>query len=395
MRKVAIGQAGGPTAVLNASLVGLVEGLYGNSEIYPVRDGYQGLVERKYGQLNQSGYEWVKQHDVVPGACLGAGRYDFSPDLMERALNQLKQDDIHTLAFIGGNGTMAALQRMEDMARHMGYELQTIGVPKTVDNDLCETDHAPGFASAARYVMLSVRNIVKDLEAMRNFEQVRIIETMGRNAGWLALSSGYLRSSDQDGPQHIYIPEIAVSSEEFLKRVGETVKANGTATIVVSEGFSFAGEDKVERNIVNGRQILGGISSRMEQLIRDQFGYNVRSENLGMNQRSASYAVSLQDRQEAYEVGRKAALYIKQDLSGHMVNIQRQVAKCYNYTIGQVPLEQVVRSGERLLPAAYLASLPEYYDWLGPILGEPIAPYPAKWREIKNESTIYPKFGRS
>jgi len=392
VRKVAIGQAGGPTAVLNASLVGLVEGLRGKAEVYPVFNGYQGLARDRPRPMDDELYEWIRSHLRVPGACLGSGRYDFTPERMEQAVMNLKREDIHTLAFIGGNGTMSALKRLGEIADDIGYELQIVGIPKTVDNDLGETDHAPGFASAARFVALSVRNIVKDLEAMRNFEQVRIIETMGRNAGWLALSGGFLARGRESGPHLIYLPEVPVTREQILSEVSRAVKEWGIAAVVVSEGFTFAGSAKIKRQSVNGRMVLGGISRLMEQLIHEQLGYHVRSENLGMNQRSASFAVSLQDRREAYEAGGQAASFIAAGLSGIMVNIQRQPDECYNYVIGQVSLDRVVHSGERLLPPKFIADTSEYYAWLEPILGEPIPSYPANWkRGIRDEpERIYP-----
>lgn len=380
MHKIVIGQAGGPTAVINASLVGLVEGLYGKAKIYPVNNGYQGLAHDKLEEMDEKQFNWIKEHQFVPGACLGSGRFNFTPELMEQAVHNMKKHDIHTVVFIGGNGTMAALERLSQIAQAMGYELQTIGIPKTVDNDLGHTDHAPGFASAARYIAQSVRNIVKDLEAMRNFEQVRVIETMGRNAGWLALSSGFLRASSCDGPHHIYIPEVSVTKERFIADVESAVKSNGITTIVVSEGFALSGTAKVERQVVNGRLVLGGIANQMEQLIQEHLGYVVRSENLGMNQRSASYAVSLQDRKEAYEVGKQAAQFVLDDMSSIMVNIQRQSTKCYNYTLGQASLTSVAKHGERLLPESFISDVSEYYAWLEPLMGEPITPYPASWR---------------
>lgn len=210
MRKIAVGQAGGPTAVINASLVGLINGLYENSEIYAVMNGYQGVVEEDLERLEGPLYDWVRQHKDVPGCCLGSGRYPFTPELIYKAVLNLKKHGIHTLVFIGGNGTMAALHKMSEIAQSITYDLQVIGVPKTVDNDLSGTDHAPGFASASRYTALNVRDVSKDLEAMRNFEQVRIIETMGRNAGWLAFASGYYKNSELDGPHFIYLPAVAL-----------------------------------------------------------------------------------------------------------------------------------------------------------------------------------------
>lgn len=380
MHKIAVGQAGGPTTVINASLVGFIDGLPENTEAFAVLNGYQGLVNEDFERLEGPFYDWVKQHKTIPGACLGSGRYPFTPDLMVRAVLNLKKNDIHTLVFIGGNGTMAALQKMSSIAKTMNYELQTIGIPKTVDNDLAGTDHAPGYASAARYVASSVRDISKDLESMRNFEQVRIIETMGRNAGWLSLASGLLKQSELDGPHYIYIPEVPVEQDRFIKDIQQCVNDIGMATIVVSEGFTFAGSSKVEREVVKGRSVLGGISGYMEHMIREQLGLTVRSENMGMNQRSAYWAVSKQDQMEAYEVGRQAAFYMKQEKTNVMVSIQRGLSLGYNYLLSDVALESVVNGGERRVPSAFIANRSDFNGWLEQIIGEPIMTYPPMWR---------------
>ncbi|WP_281888546.1 diphosphate--fructose-6-phosphate 1-phosphotransferase [Paenibacillus sp. YYML68] len=386
MRKIAVGQAGGPTAVINASLVGLLDGLYETNTVYAVMNGYQGLVEDDMEPLEEHSLEWVQQHKLVPGACLGSGRYPFTNERMQQAVEQLKRRGIDTLVFIGGNGTMAALQRLSVLAEEMHYKLQVIGIPKTVDNDLSCTDHAPGFASAARYVAMTARDISKDLEAMRNFEQVRIIETMGRNAGWLALSSGYLKTCDCDGPHHIYVPERPLAASQFLSDVQSSVQAFGMATIVVSEGFTFEGTAQVEREVVQGRPVLGGIAAQMEAIVREQLGLTVRSENMGMHQRSAMYAVSEQDLHEAYEVGAKAAEYVTSGLSNRMVSIQRRDTIEYNYDLVPVPLEDVMREGERLLPDIFIEDPARYYTWLQPIVGEPVPAYPAMRRRSVRSS---------
>lgn len=379
MRKIAVGQAGGPTAVLNASLVGFIDGMFNSASIYAVMNGYQGLVENDFEHLEGPLYDWVQKHKYIPGACLGSGRYDFTPELMVKAVLNLKNNDIHTLVFIGGNGTMAALQKMGEIAKSMNYELQTVGIPKTVDNDLAETDHSPGFASAAKYVAMSVRDSSKDLEAMRNFEQVRIIETMGRNAGWLALGSGLLKKSELDGPHFIYLPEVPIKIDQFLDDVRNSVKSIGMATIIVSEGFTFEGTSKIEREVVKGRSVLGGISNQMEQLIREHVGLTVRSENMGMNQRS-SYAISKQDQKEAYEVGKQAAVYVKKGISNIMVSIQKLNTMGYNYILRDVALNQVTDNGERLLPTEFISDRARFYLWLEQIIGEPITSYPPMWR---------------
>src|SRR5699024_10953463 len=190
MKKIAVGKAGGPTSVINTSLVEVLEEI--DVEVYGVINGFQGHVEGNLTHINEQKKKEINQFRKIPGACLGAGRYTLSEENKVEAIRVLQKKDIHCLVFIGGNGTASALYKLSETAKELNYELQVIGISKTVDNDIYGMDHAPGFASAARYVATSVRDINQDLKSMRNFEQVRIIETMGRHSGWLAAASGLL-----------------------------------------------------------------------------------------------------------------------------------------------------------------------------------------------------------
>ncbi|MGM7721751.1 diphosphate--fructose-6-phosphate 1-phosphotransferase [Metabacillus sp. Hm71] len=375
MRKIAVGQAGGPTAVINASLVGFLDNLNENVEIYGVINGYQGLAENEFERLEGETLDWVKQHKNVPGACLGSGRYLLTDEKIADAVRNLKNLDICSLVFIGGNGTMAALQRISMEAKSIGYNLQVIGIPKTVDNDLFGTDHAPGFGSAAKYVALATRDISKDLEAMKNFEQVRIIETMGRNSGWLAAASGLLKGSIEDGPHLIYIPEVPVTKQNLLLNVQDMVKEFGMATVVVSEGVRLGGQP-IGKSVLDGRVILGGISSVIENLVTTELGLVARAEILGMNQRSFLAAASSQDRIEAYEAGKKAAELLLAEQTQLMVSIQRSDEIHYTFKLESCPLEKVAKGGERLLPAEFSSNYGEYNKWLTHLIGEHIPPYP-------------------
>ncbi|HEX6923473.1 MAG TPA: diphosphate--fructose-6-phosphate 1-phosphotransferase, partial [Bacillales bacterium] len=367
MRKIAIGQAGGPTAVINTSLAGFLDTV--QADVYGVLDGFQGLVEGNIVKITEDIKRKVDQHRDVPGACLGAGRYQMSDDQKVKALRQLQERDIHTLVFIGGDGTMSALCQLSQTAHYIGYELQVVGIPKTVDNDLAETDHSPGFASAARYVALAVRDISKDLEAMRNFEQVRIIETMGRNVGWLAAASGLLKNHETDGPHAIYFPEQVLTAENFLKNTNDLVQKFGFVSIVVSEGVTIQERPSVEKAIVNGRKVLGGVSTQLAQLVHDELGLMARDELLGMNQRASQLASSSQDRREAYDVGKKAALLVEEGISKVMVAINRTSQTDYQYRLSAVSLEKVVGGAERHLPNHYIKDLDQYYQWLRPLVG--------------------------
>ena len=377
MKKIAIGQAGGPTSVINTSLVGFVESSINNNLLYGVLNGYEGLVKENLIELKDETLDLVKKHKYVPGACLGSGRYQLTDEKIQIAVKNLKKYDINALVFIGGNGTMAALQKIKKVADQIGFELQVIGIPKTVDNDLGMTDHAPGFASAAKFVAFSSRDISKDLQAMQNFEQVRIIETMGRNAGWLAAASGLLKESEEEGPHIIYLPETKFHTDEFLDDVKELVKDYGTATIVVSEGIKLDNETSIQKAVVDGRIVLGGVSKILEDLVKENLGFSARGENLGMNQRSFSLAVSSQDRIEAYEVGKKAAELIDNNETNVMVTIQNSNIKGYGYHLENCLLNEVTSLGEKALPPEFINSPEKYYEWLRPLIGGDLSPYPS------------------
>ncbi|MGD6961245.1 diphosphate--fructose-6-phosphate 1-phosphotransferase [Fictibacillus phosphorivorans] len=387
-KRVAIGQAGGPTAVINASLVGFVETLQQEVELFGVYNGYQGLYENDIEKLDDELLGWIKSHRYVNGACLGSGRYEFTTEKIQKSLLHLKKHGIDTLVFIGGNGTMAALHKLAEQARHIHYDLQVIGIPKTVDNDLSETDHAPGFGSAARYVATAVRDISRDLCAMQNFEQVRILETMGRNSGWLAAASGLLRNGGDDGPHIVYVPERIIEPEHFLANVSEAVRSFGYATIVVAEGCKMnATSEQVEKANVQGRTILGGISGVLEKMIKTELGVMARAEILGMNQRSSSAVISKQDQVEAFEVGREAARLVLHGETGRMVSIQRCANIDYTFSMNSCPLQVVAQGGERFLPDAFIDDPEAYYKWLRPLAGEDLQAYPT----VRKRRILYEK----
>lgn len=368
MSGIAIGQAGGPTAVINLSVIGFLENLSSNRPVYSVMNGYEGLAHDYIVPLQGELIKRVHRSRDLPGACLGAGRFPMDEEKIEMSVRNLAKKNITTLVFIGGNGTMAALYHISEMARKLNIPLQVLGIPKTVDNDLAETDHAPGFASSAKYVAYATRDISYDLAAMSNFEQVRVIETMGRNAGWLALAAGYLKRQEQEGPHLIYVPEVSIKKDRFLEDVGNAVKEYGTATVVVSEGTVFEGQGQVQQAEVKGRSVLGGVSFQLKEMVNESLGYFTRVEMLGMNQRSSSLAVSAQDRQEAYEIGQMAADFINEGKTNVMVSIKRGPGNIYQYEYSAVPLHKVAHTGERLLPYEYLYETNNYYEWLSPLI---------------------------
>lgn len=380
MRKIVIGQAGGPTAVINTTLYGLTYGLYRDCALTFIEDGFDGLVRGRFVEGTDEVYSWIEENKNVPGACLGSGRFPMDDRHIKKIVDNLKDIGADALAIIGGNGTMQALRKIENKVKKEGLPLQIIGLPKTVDNDLGVTDHSPGFASAAKYIANATLDMSRDLYSMKNFEQVRILETMGRNTGWLAAASGLYRKHEEDGPHFIAIPEKKLIVTELLETIDNAVEKYGCALVIVSEGVELDLDreaNQITRNVVHGRPILGGVSSEIEPLVQNELGLVARSELLGINQRSASMSVSSIDRDEAYRIGTSAAGWIKQGATGVMASIQRKETIDYDVDIKHVSLNEVVDEGERKLPHHFIRDFNAYYEWLAPLVGENTTSYPS------------------
>ncbi|SFO94680.1 diphosphate--fructose-6-phosphate 1-phosphotransferase [Salibacterium halotolerans] len=376
MKHIAIGQSGGPTAVINATLAGFVRTLYKDHQLTFIRNGYEGLAEDVFFEGTKEMISGVLDHERVPGACLGAGRYGFTREKVKQSVKNLRSRGVQTLVFMGGNGTMEALHDIQQEADQQHYPLQVIGLPKTVDNDLAGTDHAPGFGSAAKYAAMAARDMSRDLQAMNNFEQVRILETMGRNAGWLAATSGFFNEYPEDGPHVISLPECPMKPQVLVQQTESALETYGSALIVVSEGSAWSGDEQVEKEIVNGRPVLGGVSREVEELLKENLGVMVRSELLGMNQRSFSPAVSTVDLKEAIQTGETGAEWVLEERSGVMASLKRISTSPYRVSFTPVWLEAVEQSGERKLPSKFINDQDAFRDWLRPLLGEGLEMYP-------------------
>ncbi|WP_273832064.1 diphosphate--fructose-6-phosphate 1-phosphotransferase [Guptibacillus sedimenti] len=376
MKKVAIGQAGGPTAVINATLAGFVKEIERDHSLLFIQNGYEGLAHGMYLDGDDEMLSRIHLHRDVPGACLGSGRFPLTDEHIEKGVRLLREQGVDVLVFIGGNGTMEALAKVELEAKRQNFSLQVIGLPKTVDNDLGGTDHAPGFGSSARYVAQATRDMSRDLASMQNFEKVRVLETMGRNAGWLAAASGLLKEYEEEGPHFIGIPERPIQAEKLLENVNTALNRFGYATVVVSEGVCFGKTGQVARGNVAGRTVLGGISNEIASFLKSELSVMTRAELLGMNQRSFSEVVSDVDREEAYRVGSVGGEWIREGVSNVMVSIQRDAHHRYSVRMTPIELQNVVAAGERVMPEVFIEDQKAYYHWLKPLIGEDIRSYP-------------------
>ncbi|RXT03744.1 diphosphate--fructose-6-phosphate 1-phosphotransferase [Ammoniphilus sp. CFH 90114] len=380
--RVAIGQAGGPTAVINTSLIYFIEEAMKSYTVFGIINALQGLMENWIVEIDEEKFKELEPFRFAPGAILGSGRWSVQEDGLQLAVENLKKQEIHSLVLIGGNGTMKACQLMEETAAAMNYELQVIGIPKTVDNDLLVTDHTPGYGSAARYVASTVRDIGEDLKSMRNFENVRIVETMGRNVGWLTAASILLKESQEHPPHLIYVPETPFSIELFLQDVSKVVKDVGYALVVISEGIRDEQGQVLSQISLRegGKTVLGGASKYLADKVSGEMNLSVRAELLGMNQRCCAATVSKTDRYEAGLLGQEAVRLLDQGISGHMLTLIKD-SEGDTYRVGKCSLSDVAGK-ERRMPESLLHEIEQgegalFKKWLRSLVGDDLEAYPA------------------
>ncbi|MFM1653662.1 6-phosphofructokinase [Brevibacillus sp. B_LB10_24] len=356
-----IAQSGGPTAVINNSLCGILkQALEGNGmgQIYGAKRGIYGMLNGDY--LNLANLPRVTWDNLrfSPGAALGSWRYKLTVEEVSCIIEHMRSRDIRYFFYIGGNGSMQVAYMIEQQAKDMGYDLTVIGVPKTVDNDLTGTDHAPGFGSAAKFVATCVLDIAMDIRSLPGSKRVTIVETMGRNAGWLAASSALAGGCESIIPPLIYIPEDPFSTDQFLQDIHVQYGRYGSALAVVSEGIrDHTGRLLAEESIANdpvGRPQLGGVSTYLSQIVNAETGLQARTVLPSIWQRSGMLFSSKRDADEAFQAGKAAVQFARAGKTGVMVSLQRISHHPYKVSYEPVSLQEVAMR-ERLFPS-------EWYD---------------------------------
>ncbi|MGO8694843.1 MAG: diphosphate--fructose-6-phosphate 1-phosphotransferase [Rectinemataceae bacterium] len=381
---VLIGQSGGPTAVINASLVGAVEGCLDaglEGSVLGMRFGIEGFMEGRLLDLGRQRPATLAALMKTPSSVLGSSRHKLRDEDFPRILELLRSSDIRYFFLIGGNDTMDTVHRIEAYCRGRGYALCGIGIPKTVDNDLFGTDHTPGFPSAARYVALSVMQAGRLGRDMRRVDAFVVHQTVGREAGWLAASSALARRSEGDAPHLIYLPERRLRPESVVEEVRGCIERRGWCSIVCGEGILWEDGSPVsssrERDRFSNTEFgaMGGASAALglHSLVREATGLRGEfqvTESLSM---CADDRVSELDREEAYACGRRAVELAAEGASGVMVSIGRAAGPAYAASYGTVALSEVaVRA--KPMPEAYLARgradvTPAFLDYLRPLVG--------------------------
>ena len=298
MTNIAVAQSGGPTCAINASLVGVFREALKVSEIDAVFgsiNGIEGMIDNHLVDIktiitSNEDMELLKQ---TPSTVLGSCRFKLpdwneQPEIYDKIADTLRQRNIGAFFYIGGNDSMDTVNKLSEYFSTIGLDVKVIGIPKTIDNDLCITDHTPGFGSAAKYVATTMHEITRD-SIVYSIPSVTVVEIMGRHAGWLTASSAVLHAMGETAPHLVYVPEVAFSLEGFLSDVRQQMSKHKAVIVAVSEGIEVP--EGVQSGEVDnfGHKYLSGIGKYLEDVIRKEIGCKVRSVELNVMQRCSSH----------------------------------------------------------------------------------------------------------
>jgi len=356
-----VGQSGGPTAVVNATLAGVVSGALNYEcieEIYGSLYGVLGLLNEDFVDLAAESQQTIRGLRHTPGAALGTCRVQLKKHAdYERALEALKAHNIRYFLYIGDNDSMGTAARLDELAQEDGYELRVIGIPKTIDNDISGTDHCPGYGSAIKQVATTVSEIAFDNASVGQGDYVSVIETMGRNSGWIAAGASLAKRRDHphDPPHLIYVPEVPFSPEKYIEDARRVLGRERYCVVVVGEGLVNQDGNYVALGSTNtdafGHVQLGGTGEYLRSLVEKRLGVNARSCKLGISQRASVHCASKTDEAEAFMAGQKAiALAVENEHTGKMVTLQRADADPYRCETGVASLAEVASLTKRLPP---------------------------------------------
>ena len=381
-----IGQSGGPTSVINSSVLGAIETALDNpaiTRVFGMAHGIKGLLNDELYDIDKEDRDELALLRYTPSSALGSCRYKLAdPDVddtdYKRILEIFKKYDVRYFFYNGGNDSMDTCNKISKFMLKNGYECRVMGIPKTIDNDLYGTDHCPGFGSAAKYIATTCMEVYRDARVY-DTGMVTIIEAMGRNAGWLAASAA-LATYKGNGPDLIYLPELPFDMDKFLASVKEIYAKNGKCIAVVSEGIrdkdgvyisEYANKDMAKDNF--GHAQLGGLAAYLAARCKEATGAKVRGIELSLLQRCAAHVASKTDIEESFSAGKAAVENAVNGVTDKMVGFERTVEngqyKCniklfelsdVANTEKKVPLEWINETGDGLKQ--------EYIDYALPLI---------------------------
>lgn len=351
-KNILVGQSGGPTVAINATLSGIIKGcreLFPDAIYYGARNGVKGILGENFICLNEqvSTNSQAYALETTPAAALGSCRMklpkDLSDSIYDTIFSTFDKYGIGVFFYIGGNDSMDTVEKLSRKAKEIGSDIRIIGVPKTIDNDLPFTDHTPGFGSAAKYVATTVQEIACDC-AVYPEPSVTVVEIMGRDAGWLTAAAGIPRLFGEDCADLIYLPEVDFDSSRFLQDIRRKFKEKTNLVVAVSEGIhtsdgTLYGADPSDKRDAFGHTILSGAARRLSELVKAQIGCKSRSVELNIPQRCASHCLSATDISESVSLGRAAVKSAYEGNTGLMITYVRKPGSIYSIEFGSVPVK--------------------------------------------------------
>ena len=351
-----IAQSGGPTAAINATVAGAVARAQLSEQvgtIYGAVNGVKGVLEERLVDLGAqlSSPEALSLFSRTPGAGLGSCRLKLKSLETDRAqfsriLEVFRKYDVGCFVYVGGNDSMDTVWKLSQFVRENGLDVRVMGAPKTIDNDLCGTDHTPGFGSAAKYVAATFSELACDVDVY-DVKAVTIVEVMGRDAGWLTASAAAARLGGNAKPLLVYLPERPFSDERFIDDVRAALAKEDAVIVAISEGIRYADGSYVSESTASGavdvfgHKYLSGAGKALERLVREKLGCKVRSIELNLMQRCAGHLMSAVDYEESRQLGAMAAEQALCGASGRMAAVRRLSDAPYRVSYETVGIEQV------------------------------------------------------
>lgn len=350
-----VAQSGGPTVAINASLAGVIAGVMDSKlydTVYGSLNGVTGILNNNLMNLSElmsENPDYLERLSVTPAMFLGSCRYKL-PDYLDDdssyvfIFEQFKTYQIDAFFYIGGNDSMDTVFKLSEYGKKIGSNVRIIGIPKTIDNDLCETDHTPGFGSAAKYIASSLLEIAHDT-FIYAVKSVTIVEIMGRDAGWLTAAAALARNEYNTAPHLIYLPEAVFDTEDFLLDVKRLLFERNNVVIAVSEGIHDASGNYIsasEQSVDTfGHSQLSGAGKTLEFLIKEKLGVKVRSVEINVLQRCAAHLAAKTDIDESFALGKKAVALSEEGVTASMVTINRISNNPYEVEYGYAAIRDI------------------------------------------------------
>ena len=388
MANVVVGQSGGPSSVINNSLAGVYKRakILGADKVYGMRYGIQGFLEERLVDLD----EYLKDDRsfnllrTTPSSFLGSCRYklpDFEIDdrVYKRIFQILAKYQIEAFIYIGGNDSMDTIRKLADYGQKTGSSVTFVGAPKTIDDDLMETDHTPGYGSAAKYIATTTKEVIRDMVVYEHKPSVFVMEVMGRNAGWLTGAAALCRSEDCEGPDLIYLPELTFDIDKFVAKIKKLLEKKDVVVAVVSEGIKTADGHYVceksagsETTDAFGHIQMTGTASYLASVVHKELGCKTRAVELSTLQRAAAHLASKIDVDEAFNVGGACVKAADEGRTGVMVVIVRVSDDPYQSTTDVNDVHRIAND-EKIVPREWINKTGDYVteeflDYVRPLI---------------------------